>query len=102
MVPGVPILAPAIEYLAAVDENLEIAGTIEPESVLPPGTWDDRAFPGHVQSGHRLLHVRRARPSRPAVQVLEILQLDGRFLPRRDRLAARNVGRRPAAAFVDD
>ncbi len=33
VVPGVPVLAPALQHLAAVDEHLRIMGRIEPEAV---------------------------------------------------------------------
>jgi hypothetical protein len=101
MVEWIPVLAPAVEHLAAVDEDLEITRSVQPEPVQPSRLRNDGSFPGHMQAVDGALHVGLARSGRPAVHVLEILELDGRLAAPGDGLAVDSVGRGPACAAVD-
>ena len=47
VVPGGPVLAPAIEHQLAVDVQLEIAAAVELELVHAGLRGFERAFPGH-------------------------------------------------------
>src|SRR5947209_7192929 len=101
VIPGVPILPPAVEHFAAVDEHFSVARGIEAEAVQPASAWDDRAGPLDLEAGYRPAIVHGARAARPVLAVLEVLKVDRRLSPFRDDLAADGVGRTPPLAAVD-
>ena len=82
LVPGGPVLPPAIQHQLVVDEHLEVAAAIELELVLTGERRLHRAFPGHSlvgkdvrwRTGGRFL--RHQQFLRPVETVADVLVVD--------------------------
>ncbi len=100
MVPGIPVLPPAVEHFLPVDEHLHIARRIEPELVIAGGRRVDGAGPfdelladdiacrvlARGRGGR--LRLGRLRPFR---LIVDVLVIDRRFLPLHDFAFAQEV-----------
>src|SRR5436305_9401284 len=77
VIPGVPVLTPAVEHFAAIDEHFRVARGIEAEAVQPARAWDDRAGPLDLEDGYRHAIVNGARTGRPVLAGREVGKVDG-------------------------
>ena len=106
VIPGVPVLAPAIEHFLAICSHSDIAGGIEPELVSAADLGRKRAGPDdplrlHRISGRILPRCRRfdcsGRFHRPARLIPDVLIIDARLRAGHDKFVAEIIVGLPAA-----